>query len=116
MVPPAPGRFSTTTGCASSFAVSCPTARASVSVVPPGDAPTSKRTGFAGNDWAATIAGASDSNVATTLDTQVCTLERCIGEQVGRCSMEDDHTIFHHIGRVGDFERLADVLLDQKNR
>src|SRR5689334_509962 len=44
-LPPAPGLFSTITGCPSAAASSLAIARAIVSVVPPADAPTRMRTG-----------------------------------------------------------------------
>src|SRR6266436_6447316 len=47
-LPPAPGRFSTTTGCLRALAIGSASARATVSVVPPGEAPTNSLTGREG--------------------------------------------------------------------
>jgi hypothetical protein len=49
MVVPAPGRFSTTTGCAHIFDSRSPIARAATSLDAPAGAGTTRRTGLAGH-------------------------------------------------------------------
>jgi len=48
MLPPAPGRFSTTTACPHFSESFCPTMRASASEAPPGVWGTTMRTGLLG--------------------------------------------------------------------
>ena len=66
----APGLLSTTNGCFSESASSLPSMRATMSVPPPGDAPTIIFTGLDGQDCAAAgkanaiAAAASSSNAA----------------------------------------------------
>ena len=49
IVPPAPVRFSITTGCPQFSLIFCAMMRASVSVPPPGENGTTKRIGLVGN-------------------------------------------------------------------
>src|SRR5262249_46317832 len=51
-LPPAPGRFSISTGCFSAAAIGSAMARAIVSVVPPAGAPPHSLIGRAGYSWA----------------------------------------------------------------
>src|SRR4029077_1547072 len=52
MLPPAPGRLSTSTGCFQASPSFWPSARATVSTAPPAANGTTIRTGLEGNDWA----------------------------------------------------------------
>src|SRR5262245_14042574 len=52
MLPPAPGRFSTTTCCPKLFAISRASRRAMVSALPPGGNGAMKRIGLDGYGWA----------------------------------------------------------------
>ena len=52
IVPPAPVRFSITTGCPQFSLIFCAMMRASVSVPPPGENGTTKRIGLVGNPFA----------------------------------------------------------------
>src|SRR5438105_11577926 len=61
-LPPAPARFSTTTGCLKDSDIFALTQRATVSTEPPAGNGTTMRTGRFGNDWACAFASASASN------------------------------------------------------
>src|SRR5262245_43971610 len=67
-MPPAPDRFSTTTGCFSPVPAFCATMRATMSVPPPGAYGTTRRIGLLGSAWpsAAWAKQAHSSNAAAT--------------------------------------------------
>src|SRR6187402_3222388 len=65
MLPPAPGRFSMTTGCPHIFCNSTPSERATMSVVPPGGNGTIMRTGFDGQLCACAVSEEITNAVAT---------------------------------------------------
>ena len=61
MLPPAPGRFSTTTGWPSTGVRAFASARARTSVAAPGGKATTMRTGRSGQECARTIAGVAST-------------------------------------------------------
>ena len=69
-LPPAPGRFSTTTGRPNCSAKACEMARAMVSVVPPAEAPTQILTGALAVLWAHAPPPASTDPKAKVKPTQ----------------------------------------------
>ncbi|MNL55230.1 hypothetical protein D3C87_1786230 [compost metagenome] len=80
ILPPAPGRFSTTTGWPSSWDISWAMVRASVSVVPPAGAPTRIRIGLPpatwGCPWAAADSGRASAHAARLAMARRCTAAR----------------------------------------
>src|SRR5882672_9798759 len=68
---PAPGRFSTITGCPRPFAICSPSRRLVTSAAPPGGKGTMMRTGFEGKDcaWTALASAAKERNSATVRRT-----------------------------------------------
>src|SRR6516164_9668603 len=71
-LPPAPGRFSTITGRPSDVEIGVAIARAMVSVVPPGEAPTRSLIGLLGKSSARVASAASRRLVARKLITIIC--------------------------------------------
>src|SRR5262249_16119938 len=70
-VPPAPGRFSTTTDCASTLDNLLPTSRATMSPVPPGAKFTIRWIGLEGNPSGRAGAAAKPIATATAAAAQV---------------------------------------------
>jgi len=52
----------------------------------------------------------------TTLCTQIGFDDFVVMQQIGAWSRERDFAVLHHISIMSDFEGLARILLDQKNR
>src|SRR5688572_16801575 len=70
-MPPAPGRFSITTGWPSVSASRCEKLRAAKSAMPPGANATMTRTGFDGNGWAHTGATGNKYRIRTINDLAI---------------------------------------------
>src|SRR5229473_68349 len=69
-LPPAPGRFSTSTGRPSDDESGCAIARAIVSVVPPGEAPTRSLMGRDGYSSALAMSGDASNGPVASRPTQ----------------------------------------------
>src|SRR5258706_11289558 len=88
ITPPAPPRFSTTTGCPHSCCSFTPTVRAVMSVPPPGANGTTKVTDLAGQVCASKVAG-TKRRIASSLDILIL-----LGEyRRYLMSMDLDHTL-----------------------
>src|SRR3954468_19218818 len=127
MLPPAPGRFSTSTvRPPSARPSSWASRRAMVSVVPPGGAPTRMRTGTAvpwakARPVAAMVAASSRARRESGdgyfmgSDTEV-SLAQAVGRKQLRAGAGELHAaVLHHISALRDLQRLRDVLFHQQD-
>src|SRR3569623_2141160 len=125
-LPPAPGRFSTRTVRPSARPSSGAMARAIVSVVPPGGAPTRMRTvpGACAKAPPASVREAASTRARRDREGCDCFMisntEVSLAQAVGREQLRAragklDRSVFQHVRALRDLQRLRHVLFHQQD-